>query len=120
MKFGTMFRDNPQFEKSWERFLSLNDHASAFYTLNWMGYQRHYSEDRLVDDLSFMLLSSEGVSLAICSLYLESLRTPLISRAAKAPSRERFDLSKCISKYYLSIANFGQDKERRCSWTGLF
>jgi len=96
MKFKAVFRDDAGFEALWEHFLTENDHASVFYTLHWMDYQRYYSEDRFVADLSFTLLGANGEPLAICPLYLEdydsllrfsyrgefleSLRTPLISR----------------------------------------
>ena len=105
MKYKAMFRDSSMFQTTWERFLSLNDNVSVFYTLNWMDYQRHYSEDRFVEDLSFILLSPDDAPLSICPLYLEdydgilrfsyrgefleSLRTPLISRAVHQRQRKK-------------------------------
>lgn len=94
------------FDAYWARFLALNKHASVFYTLNWMIYQRLYSEDRFIKDLSFVVLGPEDVPVAICPLYLEnyagiirfayrgefleSLRTPLI--AQKYQDKQRKDI----------------------------
>jgi hypothetical protein len=105
VKLKTMFRDDVKFESMWERFLSENDHVSVFYTLHWMEYQRYYSEDRFVDDLSFILLGGNNEPLAICPLYLEnyngllrfsyrgefleSLRTPLISQGVHRRYRKK-------------------------------
>lgn len=107
MKLKKMFRDDIKFERMWERFLSENDHVSFFYTLHWMEYQRYYSADRFVDDLSFILLSANNEPLAICPLYLEnydgllrfsyrgdsleSLRTPLISQALHPKYRKKIE-----------------------------
>jgi hypothetical protein len=87
--------DDPQFEVYWTKFLGQNHQASVFYTLNWLRYQRFYSADRLVADLSFALIAPDDTVLSICPLYLEnyagvlrfsyrgefleSLRTPLIA-----------------------------------------
>lgn len=106
-----IFRNDPNFIDRWECFLRENEHASVFYSLRWMEYQKYYSEDRFVDDLSFVLLEPNGKPLAICPLYLEryhdvrrfsyrgefleSLRTPILSqgmhsRHAKKVERELY------------------------------
>ena len=123
-----MLRDHPEFQKMWERFLSQNDHVSVFYTLNWMDYQRYYSEDRFVDDLSFIFLGADNEPLAICPLYLEnydglvrfsyrgefleSLRTPLISGGVKRKHRKRIEkelylmIDELAAKHNVQKCNF--------------
>lgn len=88
-------REDPRFVEQWNRFLQENTNVSPFYSLTWMDYQRHYSEDRFVQDLSFIIVGQDQSPLCICPLYLEnyqgtlrfayrgefleSLRTPLVN-----------------------------------------
>lgn len=91
---NVVLRGAPEFEGLWKEFLSKNSHASVFYSLHWMAYQKYYSQDRFVKDLSFVITGPGQKPLAICPLYieeynglrrfsyrgefLETLRTPLI------------------------------------------
>lgn len=128
MKFKPLFRDHPKFQVMWERFLNQNDHASVFYTLHWMDYQRYYSEDKFVTDLSFIFLSVEDEPLAICPLYLENyngllkfsyrggffggLRTPLISCTVQRKHRKRIEkelflmIDELAEKHNIQKCNF--------------
>lgn len=104
-------REHPAFTELWNRFLRENNNVSPFYSLTWMDYQRHYSEDRFVLDLSFVIQGQDQSPLCICPLYLEnyhgtlrfayrgefleSLRTPLINnniqrKVAKSVEEEAY------------------------------
>ena len=98
-------RKAPRFNSLWEQFLQRNSDVSPFYSLAWMEYQVAYSEDRLKEDLSFVVLAAEGSVAAICPLYLEqyaetkrlsyrgeyleSLRAPLIANDVSPKSRDK-------------------------------
>ena len=123
-----IYRDAPMFETYWVKFLTLNKHASVFYTINWMTFQRHYSGDRFIKDLSFVVVGPDGKPVAICPLYLEnyagilrfayrgefleSLRTPLIglqyqSKQGKGIENELFEtIEKLAVEYNVQKCNF--------------
>jgi hypothetical protein len=104
-------REDSKFIDHWNRFLKENSNVSPFYSLIWMDYQRYYSEDRFVSDLSFIIIGQDQTPLCICPLYvenyqgvlrfayrgefLESLRTPLVNnkiqrKVAKTVEEEAF------------------------------
>jgi hypothetical protein len=72
-----------------------------------MSYQQHYSEDRFIKDLSFVLIGPGDLPLAICPLYVEdydglrrfsyrgeflqTLRTPLINMGLMKKQRKTIE-----------------------------
>lgn len=123
-----IFRDDPMFDAYWVKFLTLNKHASVFYTLDWMTFQRLYSADYFIKDLSFLILGPDEMPMAICPLYLEnyagtirfayrgeyleSLRTPLIGLQYQAKHGKGLEdeiygtVEKLAAEYRVQKCNF--------------
>lgn len=123
-----IFRDNQMFDAYWRKFLASNKHVSVFYTLNWMNFQRFYSADYFIKDLSFIIVAPDEAPMAICPLYLEnyggtirfayrgeflqSLRTPLIGLAYQGKQGQRLEdevyetIDKLALEYKVQKCNF--------------
>lgn len=65
-----LFSDDKYFEDLWNEFTTENNNASWRYLLNWLIYQRMYSNSNFAKDLSFIILNDK-MPIAICSLFLE-------------------------------------------------
>ena len=63
-------RKDEKFEYYWQYFLNNNLKVSWQYLLHWLDFEKLYSEDHFIDDLSFILLL-DNKPVCICPLYLE-------------------------------------------------